>query len=55
MLEMHANISVTVKTVGGVSFSDGGKFEESEGYNYIFLIFYVLESKYVDQLLCVIC
>ena len=41
------NISVTVKTVGGISLCDGGKLpkKESEGYNYCFVVFYVLESK----------
>ena len=42
---MHINISVTVKTVGGISLCDGGKLEESEGYNYFFVIFYVLQLK----------
>ena len=45
MLEMHVNVSVTVKTFGGISLFDGGKFEKSKGYNYIFVVFYVLESK----------
>ena len=44
-LEMHVNVSVTVKTFGGISLFDGGKFEKSKGYNYIFVVFYVLESK----------
>ena len=43
--EMHLNISVTVKTVGGISSCDGGNLEESEGYNYFFVVFYVLKSK----------
>ena len=43
--EMHVNVSVTVKTVGGISLFDDGKLEESEGYNYFFVVFYVLESK----------
>ena len=42
---MHINASITVKTVGGISLFDGGKLEESEGYNYFFDIFCVLESK----------
>ena len=29
---MHVNVSVTVKTVGGISLFDGGKLGESEGY-----------------------
>ena len=45
MYEMHVSISVTIKTVGGISFFHGGKFEKSEGYNYLFVIFYVLELK----------
>ena len=43
--EIHVNISITVKTVGGISLCDGGKLVESEGYNYFFVVFYVLESK----------
>ena len=39
------NNSVTVKTVGGISLCDGGQFEESEGYNYFYVVFYVLELK----------
>ena len=42
---MHVNMSVTVKPVGGISLLDGGKLEESEGYNYFFVVFYVLELK----------
>ena len=30
MLEMYVSISVTVKSVGGISLCDGGKLEESE-------------------------
>ena len=37
--------SVTVKTVGWVSLCDDGQLEESEGCNYFFVVFYVLESK----------
>ena len=43
--ETHENISVTVKTVGGISLCDGGKLKESEGYNYFFVVFCVLKSK----------
>ena len=50
---MHVNVSVTVTTVGGISVFDGGKFEESEGYNSFFAVFYVRIE--IDQLLCVIC
>ena len=45
---MHVNISVIVKTAGGgggISLWAGGKLEETEGYNYFFVVFYVLESK----------
>ena len=42
---MHVNASVTVKTVGGISLYDGGMLQESDGYNYFFVIFYVLELK----------
>ena len=42
---LRVNISVTIKTVGGISLCDGGQLEEPEGYNYFFVIFYVLESK----------
>ena len=42
---MHVNNSVTVKTVGEISLRDGGNMEESDGYNYFFVVFYVLESK----------
>ena len=28
-----------------LSLFDGGKLKESKGYNYFFVIFYVLESK----------
>ena len=45
MFEMQVNNSVTIKTVGGISLCDGGKLEESERYNYFFVVFYVLESK----------
>ena len=43
--EMHVNVSVTVKTVGGIFVFAGGKFEDSEGYNSFFAVFYVLEAK----------
>ena len=36
---------VNIKTVGRISLCDGGKLEESEGYNYFFVVFYVLELK----------
>ena len=42
---MHVNNSITVKTVGGIYLCDGGQLQESEGYNYFFVVFYVLESK----------
>ena len=42
---MHADVSVIVNSISGISLFDGGKLEESEGYNYLFVIFYVLESK----------
>ena len=42
---MHVNVSFTVKTVGRISLFNGGKMEESEGYNYFFFVFYVLELK----------
>ena len=42
---MHVNDSVTVKTVGGISLFDGGKLEESEGYNYFFVVVFVLDLK----------
>ena len=50
---MHVNNSVIVKTVGGISLCDGGMLEESGGYNYFFVVFYVRIE--IDQLLCVIC
>ena len=37
---MHVKVSVTVKTVGGISVFGGGKLEESEGNNYFFVVFY---------------
>ena len=40
---MYVNNSITVKTVGGISLCDGRKLEESEGYNYFFMVFYVLD------------
>ena len=46
---MHVIVRVTVKTVGGISLFDGGKVEESQEYNYIFVIFYVLESKLISS------
>ena len=39
----------TVKTLVGISIFDGGKLEESEGYNYIFVVFYMLESKQISS------
>ena len=42
---MHVNVSITVKTVGVISLFDGRKLEESEGYNYFFIVFYMLELK----------
>ena len=52
---MNVNLSVTVKNVGEISLLGGGKLEESEGYNYFFVVSYVFESKSWDQLLCMIC
>ena len=43
MLGMHVNVSIRVKIVGGISLFDGGKLEKPEGYNYFFVVFYVLE------------
>ena len=42
---MYVIVSVLVNTVGGICLFDGRKLEESEGYNYCFIAFYVLESK----------
>ena len=42
---MRINISITDKTVGGISLYNGQELEESEWYNYFLVIFYVLESK----------
>ena len=42
---MPVNSGVAVNTVGGISLCNDKKLEESEGYNYFFVIFYVLESK----------
>ena len=50
---MHVNVNVTVKTVGRISLNDGGKLEESEGYNYFFVVFYVRIE--IDQVLFLIC
>ena len=44
---MHVNVSVTVETVGGISLFDDGKVEESEGYNYFFVVFCVIIE--IDQ------
>ena len=41
---MHVKISFTVKTVDGISSSDGRKLKESERYNYFFVVLYVLGS-----------
>ena len=41
----QCDVSDTVKTFVGISVFDGGKIEESEGYNSFFVVFYVLESK----------
>ena len=38
---MHVNVSVTVKTVSGISLFGGGKLEEFEGYMYCFVVFYI--------------
>ena len=46
---MHVNNSVTIKTVGWVSLCDGVKLEESEGYNYFFVVFCVLESDSISS------
>ena len=47
---MHVNNSVTVKTVGGISLCDGGKLEESEGYNYFLAVFVCVFLFEIDQL-----
>ena len=39
------NACITVKIVGGISLCNGGKLEESEGSNYFYIVFCVLESK----------
>ena len=39
------NTCVTVKNICGILQCNGGKLEESEGYNYFFIISCVLESK----------
>ena len=44
----HVN-NVAVKTVGGISLSNGKQLEESEGYSYFFIVFYVLESKQIGS------
>ena len=41
---MQVNISFTVKTFGGISLCNDGKLEESEGYNYFFVVFYVISK-----------
>ena len=41
---MSVNNSATVKTIGGIFLCDGGKLEESERYNYFFVVLYMLES-----------
>ena len=51
---MHVNVSGTVQSFGGFSLFDGGKVEESEGYNYLFGRFLCVRIE-IDQLLCVIC
>ena len=53
-LEMHVNISVTVKTISGISLFNGGKLEESKGCNYFFRCFLCVRLL-IDQLFCVIC
>ena len=50
---MDVNVSITVKTVGGLSLFAGGKMEESEGYNY-FRRFLCVRIE-TDQLSCMIC
>ena len=39
--KMHVNNNVAVKTVGGISLCHGGKLEESDGYNYFYVVFHV--------------
>ena len=41
---MHVNITVTVKTVSGISSFDGVKLGETEGYNDFIVVSFVLES-----------
>ena len=41
----YMQTSALVKTVGGISLCDGGKLDETEGYNHFFVVFYVFESK----------
>ena len=43
--EILVNACITVKIVGGISLCNGGKLEESEGSNYFYIVFCVLESK----------
>ena len=46
---MRVNVSVTVKTDGGISLFDSGKMQQSDRYNYFFVIFHVLVSKEISS------
>ena len=49
---MHVNISVTVKTDDRISLCNGGKWEESDRYNYFLVAFYVLQVKQISSCAC---
>ena len=51
---MHVNISVTVKTAGGISLWDGGKLEEPERIQLILSHLLCIRIG-TDQFLCLIC
>ena len=47
--EIHVNVCITVKIVGGISLCNGGKLEESEGSNCFFHRFMCVRIE-IDQL-----
>ena len=48
MLQIYVNVCDTVQLLAGTIQCNGGKLEEAEDFKSVFVVYYVLESKWIS-------
>ena len=49
MLQIHVNVCDTVQLLAGFPQCNGGKFEVAKDFKCVFVVYCVLESKYISS------